>query len=575
MNHALTSLAQTLLIGSVAAAVPTQQSDEVKLLAGDPGLHDHFGRTLSLWGERVVVGSRFDGLGGVELAGSAYVFLRQGDGWVQEAKLTAADAEAEDVFGHAVAIFGDTALVGARNDDHAGGIDAGSAYVFVRDAGGWSQQAKLTAGDAAAGDHFGVSVAIAGDLALVGALYGDAPGAADAGSVYVFRRSGASWSQEAELNPADAAALDGFGWIVALDGETALIGSRFDDVAGVVDAGSAYLFERNGAGWSEVTKFAPSGLAAGDEFGSSVALEGDTAVVGTPRRNLPGAPDAGTVLVYRRDGAAWSQEAALTASDAEAGDSFGHRVALHGDLLAVGAAQDDHAGGFDAGSAYLLRREGSAWTELTKFTASDASDSENYGSIVAVADDLVLVGAPHDDIDGLVHAGSVYAYPLGGDCNGNGSPDLLDLAAGTSLDLDGEGTPDECQALAASAASISIAAGGTVDFALGAGATHAAELYVLLGSLSGTAPGLPVDGLVLPLNVDGYLLQTLGGGGPLVAGIGLLDGAGAGSASLTIPAGALPTALAGATVHHAFAAFDLAASQVTLTSNAIPTALEP
>jgi hypothetical protein len=193
-----------------------------------------------------------DNAGGID-AGSAYIFIRSGNSWIEQAKLTASDGAADDRFGIQVAIDGDTVLVGARLDDNAGGNDAGSAYVFKRNGTVWTQTAKLTASDAAAGDEFGHGLTLSGDTAIVGAYLDDHAGGVDAGSAYVFTRSGAPgseiWTQQIKLTAPGAAAGDAFGVSVALDeaSGTSLIGAPFDDHPGrggssVIDAGSAYVF---------------------------------------------------------------------------------------------------------------------------------------------------------------------------------------------------------------------------------------------------------------------------------------------------------------------------------------------
>lgn len=573
---------------------PPQAPAEVKLVAADPGLHDHFGRSLEVFGDTLVTGSRFDEHGGVALAGSAYVFDRDGADWIQAGKLVASDAEFQDLLGHAVAIWGDTVLVSARNDDHSGQIDAGSVYVFVRSGGTWVEEAKLVASDAAAGDLFGISVAIEGDTAVVGARDDDHSGAIDAGSVYVFERNGTTWSEQAKLTAVDAANGDNFGWHVALSASTLLVGSRFDDVAGKPDAGSAYVFVRSGATWSAQAKLTASDGAAGDQLGKYVALDGDTAAVSAPLDATAAGAKAGSVRVFVRSGTDWTEEATLTPQDAAAGDEFGHSVDVVGDRIAAGASQDDHGGLTDAGSGYVFERDGGAWTERDKFVASDATAAENMGSTIVLSGNTVLVGTPHDNLDGVIHTGALYLYPIEPDCNGNGVADadelatgaasdcngngLLDaceLASGELLDLDGEGTPDVCQPFFADVGTLSIAGGGGLEFTLAAGPSQAGRLYWVLGSASGTAPGTPAGGFVLPLNVDAYLLLTLTGGGLLQGSFGLLDDQGAAATSFTVAAGQLSASLAGTVLHHAYAALDASSGAVTFTSNAIPTLLAP
>ncbi len=588
-----------LLVGcsSVAWAFPVAASvslQELKLTASDAALNDHFGRSLAVAGNTALMGSRYDGHSGSDLAGSGYIFVRNGSSWLEQAKLIASDAEFADLFGHSVAIFGDTAILGARNDDHSGLTDAGSAYIFVRNGTSWTEQAKLTANDAEAFDHFGICVDIEGDTAVVGASFDDHAGGIDAGSAYVFVRSGTRWSLQAKLTAGDAAALDLFGWSAALAGDRLVLGAPLDDHAGGISAGSAYVFERAGTSWSLQAKLVANDAEAGDQFGNSATLSGDTAVLGAPRDDHAGGINSGSAYVFLANGANWSQQAMLTPNDAAANDDFGHTVTLKGDTAIVGSPQDEFSGLIRAGSAYAFVRVGTSWSEQVKFTASDAALGDNFGSSVALSGPSVLIGAPHDDLGREADAGSVHVYLLETDCNGNGVPDAqdlasgisadcnnnlipdeCDLAAGTSLDLDAEGTPDECQPFSANGASLSISAGGTIEFALHAGPIHAGGLFIVLGSVSGTAPGVAVDGQVLPLNPDAYLLLTLSGGGPLHNGIGLVDGSGSASAFLAIPPGLLAPVLAGLVVQHAYAVADPVSLVVTLTSNPIPTILLP
>jgi hypothetical protein len=189
-----------------------------------------------------VIGAAYDDHAGGTGAGSAYVFVRSGTSWTEQAKLTASDAAASDSFGYSVSVSDDTAVVGAHHDDHEGGTDAGSAYAFWRSARGWTEQAKLTASDAAGSDFFGWSVGLSGDTAVVGAHVDNHAGSSDAGSAYVFARNGAGWTEQTKLTASDADDLDYFGISVALSGDTTVVGTRGDDHQGGFDAGSAYVF---------------------------------------------------------------------------------------------------------------------------------------------------------------------------------------------------------------------------------------------------------------------------------------------------------------------------------------------
>ena len=221
---------------------PLIVNQEAKLTANDAATNDFFGTSVAISGDSVVVGANLDDDGG-SASGSAYVFTRSGTVWSQQAKLTASDAAAFDQFGTSVAISGDSVVVGANFDDD-GGSDSGSAYVFTRSGTVWSQQAKLTANDAAAGDAFGISVSISGDSVVVGAPSDD-DGGSGSGSAYVFTRSGTEWSQQEKLTASDAAESDRFGISVAISGDSVVVGANLDDDGGS-DSGSAYVFTRSG-----------------------------------------------------------------------------------------------------------------------------------------------------------------------------------------------------------------------------------------------------------------------------------------------------------------------------------------
>lgn len=389
---------------SLVLSLPPEAT-ETKFTADDVASLDGFGSSVALNGDTALVGAPMD-----DGTGSAYVFVRDSQGiWIQQAKLTAADAAVGDEFGISVALSGDTAIVGAHMDDDAGG-DCGSAYVFVRDDQGtpdrsddtWSQQAKLTANDAAAEDFFGTSVGLSGVTALVGA-WGDNDAGSDSGSAYVFVRFGTNWAHQAKLTASDAAMGDSFGTSVGLSGETALVGAPMND-----GVGSAYVFVRGGSSWSQEDKLTASDAGAADGFGSSVGLSGDLALVGAPMDDDAGG-DSGSAYVFVRSAMSWSQEDKLNTLDAAPGDSFGLAVALSADMALVGAAMDDVAGG-DSGSAYVFMRDGSAdWRLQNRFTASDAAAGDIFGSAVALSGGTALVGAPGDD-DGGDGSGSAYLF---------------------------------------------------------------------------------------------------------------------------------------------------------------------
>ena len=339
----------------------------------------------------------------IDDAGAAYPVAV--DPWFQQAKLIASDAAAADQFGSSIAVSGDTAVVGAHLDDSPAAA-AGSAYVFVRANGVWTQQQKLIASDALASDHFGSSVAVVGDTAVVGAPNDDSPADA-AGSAYVFVRANGVWTQQQQLIASDALASDGFGSSVGVSGDTAVVGASADD-SPLLDAGSAYVFLRANGVWTQQQRLTAVGPAISDAFGISAAVSGDTAVVGAHRDNSPAA-DAGSARVFVRANGVWTQQAILTASDDDPSDNLGFSVAISGESAVVGAPGDDRPSLANAGSAYVFVRANGVWTQQQKLTASDAAAGDGFGSSVAVSVDTAVVGAPNDDSP-LADVGSAYVF---------------------------------------------------------------------------------------------------------------------------------------------------------------------
>jgi hypothetical protein len=462
----------------VSAADPTAQQAYLK--ASNTGAEDVFGFSAAISGDTVVVGAPFEdsnarGVNGnqsnnsVLNAGAAYVLVRNGTNWTQQAYLKASNTRAVAVFGWSVAISGDTVVVGGfgessnatgvnGNQSNTSSVDAGAAYVFVRNGTNWTQQAylkasntKLSNSDAVKAAWFGSSVAVSGDTIVVGAYMEDsnatgvngdesdhsAPGA---GAAYVFVRNGTNWTQQAYLKASNTDVGDHFAWSVAVSGDTAVVGAWLEasNATGVNGdqsdnsargAGAAYVFVRNGTNWSQQAYLKASntdgvlpGEEFGDEFGYSVAVSGDTIVVGawgedSSATGVNGdqsdnsALDSGAAYVFVRNGTNWTQQAYLKASNTDAGDIFGASVAVSGDTVVVGAAgtlgasqgeassatgvngdqSDDSAPG--AGAAYVFVRSGTNWTQQAYLKASNTDAGDNFGFSVAVSGETVVAGA--------------------------------------------------------------------------------------------------------------------------------------------------------------------------------------
>lgn len=419
---------------------------EARLRYTGLAVFDARGRSLPASFERAPEGLRLL----VDEAGASYPLTV--DPVAQQAYLKASNTGAGDYFGWSVAVFGDTVAVGAPYEDSAAvGVDgdgsddsatnSGAVYVFVRTGSGWSQQAYLKASQTDPGDRFGSSLALSADTLVVGAPGedsgadgvdgdGDDDGAPNSGAAYVFRRSAGVWSQEAYVKASNSDAGDQFASSVALSADTLLVGALSEDGSatavngdssdnGAGDAGAAYVFTRSGTSWSEAAYLKAPNTDAGDHFGISVAVSGDTAVVGArdedggavgvdgdPASN--GAPQAGAAYVFAHSGGSWSHEAYLKASNTDAEDRFGVAVAASGDTVAVGAlAEDSKATGVQgdesdnsltgAGAVYVFARSGTTWTQQAYVKPLVIGSIDEFGGALALSGERLIVGAMRED----------------------------------------------------------------------------------------------------------------------------------------------------------------------------------
>jgi hypothetical protein len=363
-----------------------------KLMTSDREADDDFGLSVAVGGNWALVGAPGKDDLGVN-AGAVYVFRFNGTAWVQEAKLTASDGASGNYFGGSVAISGDYAVVGAVRGRTGATLNTGAAYVFHYDGANWTQQAKLTASDAANSNNFACAVATNGSLTVIGSWGDDALGY-DAGAAYVFTRSGSVWTQQQKLSASDGAADDCFGVSVALDGSRLIVGASGDDDYGD-DSGSAYIFSYNGSSWIQQQKLTPVDGIPYQFFGESVAIYGDRVIIGASGDSDLGSA-SGAVYYFARSGATWTATSKLIASDIGPGDCFGNAVAMC-DSYALIAARGEHA-------AYIYVWNGSGWIEQSKLSDPAGGDSDVYGYSVAVDSDHAIVGAfGADDDTGLAY----------------------------------------------------------------------------------------------------------------------------------------------------------------------------
>lgn len=389
-------------IFTINSANAVEFIEETKLMASDGITNGWFGSSVAVDGNTAVIGANQDDDLGID-SGSAYVFIWDGTSWVEQQKLTASDGAAGDNFGSEVAMNGDFIIIGSYRDDDS----TGSAYVFMWDGTSWIEQQKLTASDRDVGDYFGASIEVDGNIIIIGAWRDDDLGSSS-GSAYVFMWDGTTWVEQPKLTASDGIARDYFGSSVAVDSDIIVIGAGGDDDHGS-GSGSAYVFTWNGIAWIEEQKLTASDGAEWDSFGWLGKVEGDIIVVGADTDDDLGL-NSGSAYVFMWDGTTWVEQHKLTASDGAAFDQFGFSLALDGDTVVIGARQDDDLG-VDSGSVYVFRRDGTSWVEQSKLTASDGASGDRFGYSVALESNTVVVGAYLDDDMGI-DSGSAYVFSL-------------------------------------------------------------------------------------------------------------------------------------------------------------------
>ncbi len=413
---------------------------EAYFKAADTDEKDRFGSAVSIAGNVAVVGARdADGEGSEEeRSGAAYVFeWASPSGWRQTAYLHAQNRRKSDDFGGSVAVCGDTIVIGARGEDT--GLDgdeahsAGAAFVFTRENDTWVRTAVLKAANAQRSDLFGTSVAISGNTIVVGALFegGERDGVSipgesaitDSGAAYVFTRDATGWTQQAYLKASNAEDGDHFGSAVAIDGGTIVVGAPEEDGASMNDgaepdsstdlnSGAAYVFEKRDGEWLEQAYLKAPNPARRDDFGGSLAISNQTIVVGARHRNVslhegsPPAEETGAAFVFRHDQGGWALEAELIASNAQEEDTFGWSVAIDGDRIAVGAPLED--GRFpprgddsnlpaNPGAAYVFQRIEGLWQEQAYLNSPNGGSDDLFGYSIGIAGSTILVGAHLED----------------------------------------------------------------------------------------------------------------------------------------------------------------------------------
>ena len=381
----------------------------------------------------IVIGHQY-AYGVSYFTGAAFVYRYEGGLWEHEATLYAPDGEFDDRFGSSVAISGDVVVVGSMDDEHDG-FDVGSSYVYRFDGTGWVEEAKLIPPDGEFTDRFGQSVAISGGTLIVGAYLDDDAGDRS-GSAYVYRHNGSDWRLETKLVAADGGEGDEFGISVEIEDDVSVIGARHFFNGG---AGAAYVFRFNGTMWIEEAKLEASDGEENDFFGADVDISEDKVIVGALGNDDFGS-FTGSAYVFSFEGTTWSMEQKLYAIPPALGDRFGETVSVSGDLVIVGAHGDN-----PTGSVTVYQSVNGTWSWTERIDASDGSVGDGFGRYgIAVQRDIAVVLAYNHQHG--AHTGSAYIFA--GlkliDCDDDGIADSCQIAEGSSEDCNSNFVPDAC-----------------------------------------------------------------------------------------------------------------------------------
>ena len=375
---------------SESAATAEWLTEAQILEVPDAALGDIYGGAVGLSGKYAFVAAEWDDDDGKD-SGAVWVFRDEDEGWKRTQKLRAPDAEAGDNFGRSIAMDGEVAVIGTHWDDSPGHENAGSAYVFRLSEGRWALEQKLEAGDPGTWASMGNAVAVEGPWIAVAAWRKGAKGVREAGAVYLFHFDGQRWSQTEILRARDAGAEDQFGRSVWISGDAMVIGAWGDDARGR-DAGAAYFFRRRDGRWHQEQKLTPKDVRPGDRFGFSASLDDGVALVGS-HLSSAGAQVSGAAYVFRYDGKRWAEEQKLVSNSPSELESMGMAVALQGDLALVSAHCTFRKVETKPGRAYLFRQVEGQWVLDRRLKPSDGHPGDVFSFHVALDGTTVVAGS--------------------------------------------------------------------------------------------------------------------------------------------------------------------------------------
>lgn len=407
-----------LLMLCVVWVTPAQSQQFVEKLMDPNGAPlDRFGSQVVLAGDWLFVASYPDTP--VPDAGAVHVYKRQSNTWTLQQIITHDEPQMMGYFGLSMAADGDYLLLGSSFLDDEGSVDNGIVYVYRREGDTWTRQTKLPHPNSESQDHFGINVAIRGDVALIGAR-GEDDGALNTGTAYLYRRKGDTWTLETRLSPTANLRNYYFGTSVALSDGVAFVGAAF--VTGD-HAGTVYVFTEQKGDWVLTDTLQPVDQSDVRAFGRTLATDGTRRLIGDALNEHGGLPQAGRVYIYEQVNDIWTQQAILQAGDADAGDYFGDNLVVWDHFVAVGA-RTIKAGDFQ-GVVYLFewQSDTDTWQEVSRLAAADHG-TDNFGFRPSMDNGFLAIGAIGDR-EIADQAGAIFMYRLEGINPAPSSPQLL------------------------------------------------------------------------------------------------------------------------------------------------------
>jgi hypothetical protein len=373
--------------------------------------NSNLGNSVFISGDLAIIGAYHDGAGLFANRGAAYIFRFDGNVWAEQQKLVAPDSGPNDNFGHSVCISGNYAIIGAPLDDIGSAADQGSAYIYFFDGSSWVFQQKLSGSNGSAGDRFGYSVSISGTRAIVGAVYDEVGTNTDQGSAYIYSFNGSAWSEQTRLTAPDGRASDHFGVSAAIDGNNAVVGAEKAWVFGLADFGSAYIYTLNGTSWSLLQKFTSlttldlSNPEEPHHFGYSVSISGNRAIVGGTEINAR----KGGAYVYTFDVATgfWQKSNLLIPSDGEIFDFFGNSVSISGDYAIISSRYGRVGINPGQGSAYIFKQFNGVWKQIQKISDPAGEEDDFFGIACSIDNNRLAVGASNANGNGMCFFGKI------------------------------------------------------------------------------------------------------------------------------------------------------------------------